>query len=142
MIKDDRRLSSLDLFGRDWVLLAGSDRWGPAAARAREATGIELECLRIRVDFNPSNPEAFRAAFGQGTAGASLIRPDGYVAWRSIDPPDVPLSTVSDALGRASSAASPPVSPSGPFPEDPSAHRRRSENRSTAPGVAMEDARI
>jgi hypothetical protein len=30
----------------------------------------------------PIDPQAFGRAFGIGSSGASLIRPDGYVAWR------------------------------------------------------------
>jgi putative polyketide hydroxylase len=52
----------------------------------------------------PSDPEAFRMAFGLKTGGASLVRPDGYVAWRSVDLPSDPLRALADALGRVSSA--------------------------------------
>jgi 2-polyprenyl-6-methoxyphenol hydroxylase-like FAD-dependent oxidoreductase len=105
MDEDDERRSTLDLFQRDWVLLAEDERWGLAAARAGDALGIELRCLRLGVDVCPSDPQAFRAAFGLGTSGASLVRPDGYVAWRSIDLPVDPLQTLTEALGRVSSAA-------------------------------------
>jgi putative polyketide hydroxylase len=103
--KDDERLSTLDLFQRDWVLLADDDRWVPAAAQAGASLGIELECLRIGVDFHPSDRDAFRAAFGLNAAGASLVRPDGYVAWRSIDLPTDVSAMLTEALGRVSSAA-------------------------------------
>jgi hypothetical protein len=110
-------LSTLDLFQRDWVLLSEDERWSVAAVQASEALGIKLKCLRIGVDFNPSNPEAFRVAFGLGTGGASLVRPDGYVAWRSIDLPVDSLHTLTEALGRVSSAASLPVVPTTQFVE-------------------------
>jgi putative polyketide hydroxylase len=103
---DDERLSTLDLFQRDWVLLAEDERWSLAAAQAGEALGLKLKCLRLGVDLRLSNPEALRTALGLGTAGASLIRPDGYVAWRSIDLPVDPLHTLTEALGQVSSAAS------------------------------------
>lgn len=35
-----------------------------------------------------------RAAFGLGPSGASLIRPDGYVAWRTVDMPADPIATL------------------------------------------------
>jgi putative polyketide hydroxylase len=106
IVKDDERLSTLDLFQRGWVLLAEDERWVPAAAQASEALGIKLECLRVGVDWRPSHPEAFRTAFGVGASGASLVRPDGYVAWRAIDMPVDLRRTLTEALGRVSSAAS------------------------------------
>ncbi len=103
---NDEKLSTLDLFQRDCVLVANDERWCLAAAQVSEALGIGLKCLRIGVDFHPSNPEAFLVAFGLGTSGASLIRPDGYVAWRSIDLPIDSLQTLTEALGQVLSAAS------------------------------------
>jgi putative polyketide hydroxylase len=100
----DERRSTLDLFQRSWLLLADDERWCPAAAQAKEQLGVELECMRIGVDVRPSDPEAFRMAFGLKTGGASLVRPDGYVAWRSVDLPSDPLRALADALGRVSSA--------------------------------------
>ena len=101
---DKERLSTLDLFQRDWVLLTEDERWIPAAAKASEALGIKLKCLHMCVDLHPSNSEVFRTAFGLGVTGASLIRPDGYIAWRSIDLPLNSADTLIQAFGRVSSA--------------------------------------
>jgi putative polyketide hydroxylase len=103
VIKDDERLSTLDLFQREWVLLAADDRWLPAATESARALGIPMECLRIGADVRPSDPGAFRTALGLGTAGASLVRPDGYVAWRSVDLPADPLQALTEALARVAS---------------------------------------
>ncbi|OJH38167.1 FAD-dependent oxidoreductase [Cystobacter ferrugineus] len=102
------RKSTLDLFQRSWVLLTEDERWLPAAAKASERLAIELECPRIGLDVKPSDPDAFRMAFGLKPGGASLIRPDGYVAWRSLDLPADPLSALTDALGQVSAAAALP----------------------------------
>ncbi|QRN98683.1 FAD-dependent monooxygenase [Archangium violaceum] len=104
MFQGDERVSTLDLFQRTWVLLAEDERWCSAAARVGEQLGIEVRCLRIGVDVRPSDEEAFRTAFGLGTGGASLIRPDGYVAWRAIELPEEPLRSLGEALGRVSCA--------------------------------------
>jgi hypothetical protein len=56
---------------------------------------------------DPDDPDAFRRAFGIGPAGASLIRPDGYVAWRSIAFPLDPASDLAAALHNVSFATSP-----------------------------------
>ncbi len=101
----DERLSTLDLFPRRWVLLGADECWRSAAASAVERLGIEVRYLRIGVDARPSDEEAFLAAFGLAKGGAALIRPDGYVAWRSVDLPDDPSRALDEALGRVSSAA-------------------------------------
>ena len=80
------RISSLDLFGRDHVLLAGprDEAWRDAARVAGEATGVGLRAVRLGVDV--LDPEhRWPRAFGVRAAGALLVRPDGFVAWRSKD---------------------------------------------------------
>ena len=99
------RLSTLDLFERGWVLLAADERWSAAAGKAAEKLQIDLRALRIGVDLRTSDPEAFRRAFGLSAAGASLIRPDGYIAWRSVELADDPTAALTTALAQVSSAA-------------------------------------
>jgi 2-polyprenyl-6-methoxyphenol hydroxylase-like FAD-dependent oxidoreductase len=55
--------STLDLFGRGFVLLGG-DGWAPPGVEAHAAPGFE-------------------AAYGVEPGGAALVRPDGIVGWRS-----------------------------------------------------------
>jgi putative polyketide hydroxylase len=83
LLRGEERLSTLDLFQRGWVLLAENERWKSVAAEVSARLGIELESVTIGADVAPSDPDAFRKAFGLDAGGASLIRPDGYVAWRS-----------------------------------------------------------
>jgi putative polyketide hydroxylase len=74
-----RRISTLDLFRGAFVLLAGPDAiaWFDAAPRAAAPfAGLQLDAHRI-VD------DGFAAAYGISAAGATLVRPDGFVAWRS-----------------------------------------------------------
>jgi 2-polyprenyl-6-methoxyphenol hydroxylase-like FAD-dependent oxidoreductase len=107
------RLSTLDLLQRDWVLLTEDERWCAAAAKASEQLGRELQFLRIGGNVMPPPALAdletfqkeFRTAFGIGPEGASLIRPDGYVAWRSCELPADATRTLTDALAHVSSAS-------------------------------------
>ena len=103
---DSKQLSTLDLFQHDWVLLCEDERWIVAAAHAGKVLGITLKCLRMCLDAHPSNPETFRTAFGLGATGASLIRPDGYIAWRSTDLPADSVHMLTEVFHRVSSAAS------------------------------------
>ena len=69
--------STLDLFGRGFVLLSPSQAWC-------DASPVEAHLIDA-------------PAYGLAPEGASLIRPDGYVAWRTqkLEP-----EAASDALAR------------------------------------------
>jgi putative polyketide hydroxylase len=64
------RLSTVDAFRREPVLLTNSLSWAQAAKECRVVTH--------RVDH-----PRFGSAYGVGADGASLVRPDGFIAWRS-----------------------------------------------------------
>jgi 2-polyprenyl-6-methoxyphenol hydroxylase-like FAD-dependent oxidoreductase len=60
--------STLDLFGRSFVLLrASGDDWAP--------DGVETHVI---------DADGFVDAYGITSEGAALVRPDGIVGWRSI----------------------------------------------------------
>ena len=85
---DGKKISTLDLFGRNFVLLTAQNggTWaGPAREAARRA-GIDLDVHQI------SQPD-FAAAYGISASGAVLVRPDGFVAWRSATAGDGSPST-------------------------------------------------
>ena len=91
--REGKTLSTLDLFVGEFVLLAGPD--GDVWAAVAEATGAELgvNVRSYRIDRGATNGELvelhgdlstpFWVAYGIGPSGASLVRPDGYVAWRA-----------------------------------------------------------
>lgn len=99
------RLSSLDLFQAGWVLLTADASWAPAAAAASAALGIALPCIVFGQDVDTEAPDTFITAYGLGLHGATLIRPDGYIGWRSPALPDQPAAVLTAALARAGSAA-------------------------------------
>lgn len=81
----DRRISTLDLFGRHFVLLTGRQGQGWCEVTERMATGhqIPLQAVRIAPDGEWQDPErGWAATYGVEESGAVLVRPDGYVAWR------------------------------------------------------------
>jgi hypothetical protein len=100
------RSSTLDLFGRELVLVtAGSGgAWREAAADLARA-GADVP-LRVRAVGGPLRPAdgTFGAAYGLDDGGAALVRPDGIVAWRCrTAPADVRralAAAVAVALGR------------------------------------------
>jgi putative polyketide hydroxylase len=60
------------------------------------------ELAGVRCTVGPVKAEAFqrdfRTAFGIGAHGASLVRPDGYVAWRTHDLPADPTAALAAAV--------------------------------------------
>jgi putative polyketide hydroxylase len=81
--------SVLDLFGLRFVLLTGT---GPAA------TGWHAAAGRLPVDAHRLPDAAACAAYGIATDGAVLVRPDGYVAWRSRTAVPDPVTAVERAM--------------------------------------------
>jgi 2-polyprenyl-6-methoxyphenol hydroxylase-like FAD-dependent oxidoreductase len=86
--RDGRPLSTLDLYGRHFVLLAGEHggAWCDCAKEAAAQAGVALDIRRITTAGVLANPDAsFAAAYGITTSGATIVRPDGYVCWRAAD---------------------------------------------------------
>jgi putative polyketide hydroxylase len=88
--------SLLDRYGTDWVLLAGpdDDQWQRVAEDWSAAHGD----VPVRVE----RLSGWQPAYGVGPEGAVLVRPDGFVAWRSpgAPGPDTPadLAAATDPL--------------------------------------------
>jgi len=83
--RGNEQISTLDLFGAHFTLLAGRD--GAAWQRTAEAVAPSwppIVAHVIGVDGEVSDPDGnWHAAYGIDTDGAVLVRPDGYVAWRN-----------------------------------------------------------
>jgi putative polyketide hydroxylase len=71
--KNGGKISTIDLVGNGFVLLAGAKG---AAWRASTAGGLPIKSHVVE-------DHAFAEAYGIEAGGAVLVRPDGYVAWRS-----------------------------------------------------------
>ena len=93
------QVSTLDLFGREWVLLLGSDghAWQKAAQRAAERLNLPLNIYRVGSDLVDVNG-SFYAAYTITPAGAVLVRPDGFIAWRSEHQEKEPERAIEQAL--------------------------------------------
>lgn len=97
------RVSTLDLFGHGWVLLADHDRWSAAAEATAAATGTAVQTVRLGTDVTTPDPQEILQAFGLEAGGASLVRPDGYVAWRAERLPQNPGAALETALAQTAS---------------------------------------
>ena len=81
----DPRTSTLDLFGSAFVALtdpAGKPGLDHAADLA-ETTGVPLSAHAVKA-------AGWHELYGVGPGGVVLVRPDGYVAWRTSTPLETP----------------------------------------------------
>lgn len=78
------QISTLDLFGRNFTLLAGPEgnAWIEAARDRPKPLGIKLDVHEIGENGLADPSGVFSAAYGITPTGATLVRPDGFVAWR------------------------------------------------------------
>lgn len=91
------RVSSLDLFGRGFVLLTGSEGVDFVAQDLSPALPtITLRKIESRVDSGGVCPSA--DAYGITPGWAALVRPDGFVGWRARPGEPVSARAVADAL--------------------------------------------
>ena len=88
------RLSTLDLFVHRFTLLAatGADPWC-AAGQAAASLGLPLDVQQVGTAGLEDPDRRFEDAYGITPAGAVLVRPDGFVGWRSPGPARHPHST-------------------------------------------------
>ncbi|MEU3624251.1 FAD-binding monooxygenase [Amycolatopsis coloradensis] len=89
----NRRLSTLDLVGAQWTLLTGPNGTGWLTASTND-----LQVRQITAAMVEGDPAAFTEMAGTEPDGALLVRPDGFVAWRSRSLPTDPNDTIRSAM--------------------------------------------
>jgi 2-polyprenyl-6-methoxyphenol hydroxylase-like FAD-dependent oxidoreductase len=90
--------STVDLFGRGLVLLAGRDAAGWQESGQIVAGELALEVHRMDQAELRDTSSTFHEAYGIGSAGAVLIRPDGVVAWRAHGARDASPEKIREVL--------------------------------------------
>ena len=98
------RVSTIDLFGRSFVLLSTFEgaRWcASACAAASRFKTLELEAHCVGTALLRDPDLRFAEAYGLAGAGAVLVRPDGFVAWRARDLASDAEDRIEHALARA-----------------------------------------
>jgi putative polyketide hydroxylase len=81
-----QRLSTLDLLDGPFVLLTGPDgtAWHETARAVAVGQGIGLTTYSIGADADLRDLEnGWQTKMGMSSQGAVLVRPDGFVAWRT-----------------------------------------------------------
>jgi hypothetical protein len=67
------------------VLVSSSETWCEAAVHLSERRGIRVSPINVRALLGPDEGALVAQDLGIGDHGASLVRPDGFIAWRSRD---------------------------------------------------------
>lgn len=96
------RVSTIDLFGTGFVLLAGSEGgWREAVRLAGTSSRPEIAVYTIGDGGDLADPDgAWAKAYDVAADSAVLVRPDGYIAWRSRSRPDDPAAALQAAFNR------------------------------------------
>ncbi|HEY3682529.1 MAG TPA: FAD-dependent monooxygenase [Streptosporangiaceae bacterium] len=81
--RDGERVSTRDLFTREFVLLSASPAARDAASAVAARLGVPIEAYVVGADL--ADPDgAWAAKYGVDPAsGAVLVRPDGVIGWRT-----------------------------------------------------------
>ncbi|MED0873110.1 FAD-dependent monooxygenase [Bacillus mobilis] len=83
---DGNDVSVLDLLGNDFVLLTGAENctWADCVQDVSSRLGVNIKIYRVGLngDFI-AQENVFSELYGLGDEGAVLIRPDGFIGWRS-----------------------------------------------------------
>ena len=80
-----RHISTLDLFGKSFVLLTGAEgaSWLKAAKKVSSTLGVDVTAYCAGPEGNLVNSKGeFESAAGISSRGAILVRPDDFVVWR------------------------------------------------------------
>lgn len=99
--RHDTRISTIDLIG-NYVVLSGPDgaSWVRAAQSVAESTAVPIDAYCVGNDLaDPGN--SFCATYGISTKGAVLVRPDGFIAWRSRGEATDTQGVIAAALARS-----------------------------------------
>lgn len=99
--RNGQKISTLDLFGQHFVLLAasGGRAWCDAVHAVAKQSGVEIDAYQIGGAGNVADPSgAFGDAYGISSDGAVLVRPDGFIGWRSRSAESAPAQRLSSAF--------------------------------------------
>jgi hypothetical protein len=100
LARGGERLSTLDLFGRDFVLLVPAEG-GDWSALGALSSPVPVVTRRIGTGGDYQDPEGvWRARYGIAGNGAVLVRPDGHVAWRAQERPVDPAAEIARVVTR------------------------------------------
>jgi len=101
VMRDGQAISTLDLAGNGFLLLAGQtgDAWGKAARLVSTQMGVEIIFCQLGNKII-DKADTVMAQTGLAPSGALLIRPDGFIAWRAVGIMGDPAGELNDVMNR------------------------------------------
>ncbi|WP_128803849.1 MULTISPECIES: FAD-dependent monooxygenase [unclassified Streptomyces] len=106
--REEERVSTLDLYERTPVLLSDAgdpSGWHRAAVRLAQRIPVPLTSYRVGTgtgaDLVTDGDADWAQAHGVTRGGAVLVRPDGFVAWRSAGPVADAETVLHEVLAKA-----------------------------------------
>lgn len=102
LIRQNKQISTLDLFGSHFFLLIGPEgyAWRDAAQRVAEQLNVPLDAYQIGGAELADVAGTFCTAYGITAVGAVLVRPDGIIAWRNQAAGEQPERSLAQTLAR------------------------------------------
>ncbi|HEX6340299.1 FAD-dependent monooxygenase [Umezawaea sp.] len=99
--RDGTPLSTVDLLDVVPVLFAGpaGAGWAEAAAEVARASGVPVRCHHVGRDVVDVTGR-FTEVYGIAEDGAVLVRPDGFVAWRTTGAAADRVATLAEVVDR------------------------------------------
>lgn len=99
-VEDGRRTSTLDLLDGGFVVLSADPAsWTDAAEQVAADAGVPVTVRLVSGADQPvEGAITWSDAAGVGPTGALLVRPDGFVAWRTVRSPVNPTAALRQAL--------------------------------------------
>ncbi|PKR82614.1 FAD-dependent monooxygenase [Heyndrickxia camelliae] len=99
--RQNQKLSTLDLFGKNFVLLTELESWSETACEVSESIGVPIDTYSIHSKGNLKDiNNDWKSHYGISEEGAVLVRPDGFVGWRSINGKENPKQALKLALSQ------------------------------------------
>jgi putative polyketide hydroxylase len=99
--RQGQRSSTLDLLDGRFVLLVGpaGRPWQEATPRVADSLAIDLVAYHLGAEGDLLDPDdSWVAKMGMSAEGAVLVRPDGFVAWRTSTLPTNPERKLGQVL--------------------------------------------
>jgi hypothetical protein len=97
--RDGKSFSTLDWFGSGWVLLSSRANWCEAAKSVGKTSALQVSAVNLRESLSETDCALVERDLGIEGGGASLVRPDGVIAWRGTETPS--LALLADVLRAA-----------------------------------------
>ncbi|MGH2406502.1 MAG: FAD-dependent monooxygenase [Candidatus Limnocylindrales bacterium] len=85
LVRNRRRISTLDLYGQGFTCVVGRDGqgWAQQTEQIARSSRIPITSHQLGPHLSAEDAGRFALDHGIGDEGALVVRPDGHVAWRS-----------------------------------------------------------